>query len=55
MVVIKSDQLSPTLWWLGRIIGVFLGTDGIVCVARVLTVQDEITRPVAQLVLLPMA
>ncbi|KAF0724709.1 Uncharacterized protein FWK35_00038057, partial [Aphis craccivora] len=53
MVVIKDNQSPPTAWRLGRVLSVMPGADGVVRVARVLTVQGELTRPVVKLVLLP--
>jgi len=53
MVVIKDNQSPPTAWRLGRVLSVMPGTDGVVRVARVLTAQGELTRPVVKLVLLP--
>lgn len=53
MVVIKDNQCPPTSWRLGRILSVMPGPDGVVRVAKVLTVQGELTRPVVKLVLLP--
>ncbi|CAI6370980.1 unnamed protein product [Macrosiphum euphorbiae] len=53
MVVIKDNQSPPTAWRLGRVLSVMPGADGVVRVARVLTAQGELTRPVVKLVLLP--
>lgn len=53
MVGIKDSQLPPTLWRLGRVIAVNPGKDGVVWVAKLLTRQGEILRPVVKLVVLP--
>lgn len=53
MVVIKDNQSPPTAWRLGRVLNVMPGADGVVRVARMMTAQGELTRPVVKLVLLP--
>lgn len=53
MVIVKNNSTPPLTWLLGRVITVFPGKDGIVRVARVLTKQGEVIRPVVKLVLLP--
>lgn len=53
MVIIRDNQSSPLSWRLGHIVAIAPGADGVVRVARVLTQQGELTRPVVKLVLLP--
>ncbi|XP_050054515.1 uncharacterized protein LOC126549425 [Aphis gossypii] len=53
MVIIKVNDTPPLTWPLGRIIEVYPGPDQVVRVAKVLTKQGVITRPVVKLVPLP--
>uniref|UniRef100_A0A2S2PGT2 Integrase catalytic domain-containing protein n=1 Tax=Schizaphis graminum TaxID=13262 RepID=A0A2S2PGT2_SCHGA len=53
MVIIKVNDTPPLTWPLGRIIEVHPGPDQVVRVAKVLTKQGVITRPVVKLVPLP--
>jgi len=53
MVVIIDNQHPPLLWKIGREMEVLPGPDQIVRVARVLTLQGVIVRPVAKFVVLP--
>lgn len=55
MVVIIDNQQPPLMWKIGRVLEVLPGSDRIVRVAKVLTRQGEIVRPVAKLVVLPTA
>jgi len=53
MVVVRDNQSPPLTWRLGRVVKLLPGNDGHVRVARVMTRQGEITRPVVKLVPLP--
>lgn len=53
LVIIMNNQTPPLTWRRGRIVEVLPGKDGVVRVARVLTQQGQLTRPVAKLVVLP--
>lgn len=53
MVVVIDNQSPPLAWRLVRIVELFPGPDGTVRVARVLTNQGPITRPVVKLIALP--
>lgn len=55
MVIIMDNESPLLLWRIGRITEVFPGTDGTVCVARLLTRSGHVTRPVVKLVPLPVA
>jgi len=50
MVVIKDP---PAMWRLGRFLSVMSEANEVVRVARILTDNGELTRPVVKLVLLP--
>ena len=50
----KEDGIVQTKWPLARVVEVFSGSDGIVCVARVKTERGIYKRPVTKLaVMLP--
>lgn len=53
MVLIVDNQAPPLAWRLGRVVKVMPGTDGVVRVAEILTIQGHLTRPVAKLIALP--
>lgn len=53
LVVVVDNQAPPLLWRLGRIVELLPGSDGTVRVAKVLTTQGLITRPIVKLVVLP--
>lgn len=53
MVIVVDNQAPPLLWRLGRIVELVPGPDGTVRVAKVLTHQGLITRPIVKLVVLP--
>lgn len=55
IVVIRQENLPPTEWRLGRIVKVYLGSDGRVRVADLRTQKGLITRPISKLVILPCA
>lgn len=53
LVIIVDNQTPPLMWRSGRILEVLPGKDGVVRVARVLTQQGQLMRPVTKLVVLP--
>ena len=48
-VILADEKTSRGQWCLGRIIQTYPGEDGIIRVARVKTVNSELTRPVHKL------
>lgn len=53
MVVLKSDNIPPLRWAIGRIVETHPGTDGVVRVATVKTQQGIFKRPLVKLCPLP--
>lgn len=53
MVLIKDENSSPLNWRVGRVTDLFPGTDGIVRVVNVRTVQGVLKRPLVKLCPLP--
>lgn len=53
MVTIQDSTVPPLEWWLGRVVEVLPGSDGVVRIVRVRTARGIVTRPVAKIVLLP--
>lgn len=53
MVVLCSENISPTLWPIGRVVDTHAGRDGLVRVVTVRTCNGTYKRPIAKLALLP--
>lgn len=52
-MVVKQENLPPTKWVLGRVVGLHKGTDGITRVATIRTTQGTMKRPLVKLCVLP--
>uniref|UniRef100_A0A182WES7 DUF5641 domain-containing protein n=1 Tax=Anopheles minimus TaxID=112268 RepID=A0A182WES7_9DIPT len=52
-MVIMKDDVPPNEWYLGRIVGIHPGRDGIVRVVTVKTKRGEYKRPTTRICLLP--
>lgn len=53
LVLVKDDNLPPSMWRLGRVISLKRGTDGISRVASIRTADGTITRAIIRLCPLP--
>ena len=49
IVILHDGSLVPTKWSLGKVLKVFTGIDGFVCVVEVKTQSGTLTRPVYKL------
>lgn len=53
LVILKEDNMSPTLWPLARVIHIFPGKDNLARVAKVRTATKVLTRPIVKICPLP--
>ncbi|KAI5753224.1 hypothetical protein M8J77_024779 [Diaphorina citri] len=54
VVILRGEDSPPQQWPLGRVTEVLPGLDGVVRVAKVRTMNGELTRPAAKLAVLPL-
>ena len=53
LVIIMSENISPSHWPIGRVIDVHPGSDGLIRVSTIKTQNSTLKRPIVKLILLP--
>lgn len=53
LALLRSDQLPPCAWALGRVLAVYPGPDNLVRVVSIKTQSGEFMRPITQICVLP--